>query len=85
MDWPGIILAATLTTADYTSTQHALARGGREVGPIKNQPVRASLQLAALAGTDALISRRAPKLKWWWRGAATLGMGAVVAHNYRVR
>jgi hypothetical protein len=77
------VLAAAIAGGDYVTTRDALARGGRELSPFKNQPLRAGVQAAAIVGADQLISRRAPRLKWYWRAGLVVGMGAVMAHNLR--
>lgn len=85
MDWiTPFVLSGAIVAGDYASTQGALARGGTEYGPIKNQQVRASVQFVAIAGIDVLIQKRAPKLKWYWRGAVIAGSVAIMAHNDRV-
>jgi hypothetical protein len=84
MDWAGIVLAAAITTGDYATTQGALARGGIEASPLKQQQVRAAVQFSVLVATDIVIQKQAPKLKWYWRGVVAVGMGYVMYHNHHV-
>ena len=84
MDWGSFVLAAAITAGDYVTTKDALARGGVELSPIKYQPVRAAAQAAVIVGVDQLVSRKAPKLKWYWRAGLVIGMGAVMYHNSQV-
>jgi len=39
---------------------------------------RSVLQAAAVVGVDQLVSRKVPKLKWYWRAGLVIGTAAVM-------
>lgn len=75
--------------ADHFSTQAAVARGGREVGPIasKTGPNGARLiGTAAFVGADLLAQKKGPRWLPWVVRAASVGVsGYALMKNSRVR
>lgn len=77
-----LALYTSLSLADEMSTRQALARPGTFEMGHRGTGAKA-VQMACFTGADLLIQKKAPKLRWYYRGLIIVGHGLVVRHNMK--
>lgn len=78
-----LALYTSLSLADEMSTRAALSRPGNFEMGHRGTGAKA-VQAACFTGADLLIQKKAPKLRWYYRGLIIVGHGLVIRHNRRV-
>jgi hypothetical protein len=76
-----LALYVSLALADDLSSRAALRRPGTYEAGIGGPQGRA-LQVGALTAGDLAIQWKVPKLRWVYRGLATVAVGLVVLRNH---
>jgi len=77
-----LALYVALSGGDELSTRAALSRPGIVELGHRGTGAKA-LQAACFIGADLLIQKKAPKLRWYYRGAIIVGHAIVIRHNMK--